>query len=276
MPFNEAQSQAVCHGKGPMMVLAGPGSGKTTVIVGRVKHLVETLKVNPANILVITFTRAAAREMEERYLALGQENGGGRVSFGTFHSVFFRILKLAYQYGGDNIVKEDQKVQFIREGMEKLKLDVEDEGEFIRGVLGEIGAVKGEMIPLDHYYAKNCSEEIFKALYQGYEERMRRLKLLDFDDMLVMCYQLFRERKDILSAWQRKYRYILIDEFQDINRIQYEVIRMMALPENNLFVVGDDDQSIYRFRGAKPELMLGFPKDYPEAKQVLLDRKSVV
>ena len=105
MPFNEAQSQAVCHGKGPMMVLAGPGSGKTTVIVGRVKHLVETLKVNPANILVITFTRAAAREMEERYLALGQENGGGRVSFGTFHSVFFRILKLAYQYGGDNIVK---------------------------------------------------------------------------------------------------------------------------------------------------------------------------
>lgn len=271
MPFNEAQSQAVCHGKGPMMVLAGPGSGKTTVIVGRVKHLVETLKVNPANILVITFTRAAAREMEERYLALGQENGGGRVSFGTFHSVFFRILKLAYQYGGDNIVKEDQKVQFIREGMEKLKLDVEDEGEFIRGVLGEIGAVKGEMIPLDHYYAKNCSEEIFKALYQCYEERMRCLKLLDFDDMLVMCYQLFRERKDILSAWQRKYRYILIDEFQDINRIQYEVIRMMALPENNLFVVGDDDQSIYRFRGAKPELMLGFPKDYPEAKQVLLD-----
>ncbi|MDO4327775.1 MAG: ATP-dependent helicase [Lachnospiraceae bacterium] len=271
MPFNEAQSQAVCHGKGPMMVLAGPGSGKTTVIVGRVRHLVEQQGVNPSNILVITFTRAAAREMEERYLACEQNSSGGRVSFGTFHSVFFRILKLAYQYGGENIVKEEQRIQFIRERMEKLSLDVEDEGEFIQSVLSEISAVKGEMMSLDHYYSKNCSEEIFKALYQAYEERLRQLGLLDFDDMLVMCYQLFQERKDILSAWQRKYQYILIDEFQDINRIQYEVMRMMALPENNLFVVGDDDQSIYRFRGAKPELMLGFPKDYPEAKQILLD-----
>lgn len=271
MPFNQAQSQAVSHGKGPMMVLAGPGSGKTTVIVGRVRHLVREQGVKPSNILVITFTRAAAREMEERYLALEEGKSGGRVSFGTFHSVFFRILKLAYQYDGSNIVKEEQKIQFIRQQMERLKLDVEDEGEFIQSILSEISGVKGEMLSLDHYYAKNCSEEIFKSLYQAYETQMRQLGLLDFDDMLVMCYQLFRERKDILSAWQKKYQYILIDEFQDINRIQYQVIRMMALPENNLFIVGDDDQSIYRFRGARPELMLGFPADYPEAKQVLLD-----
>lgn len=271
MPFNEAQSMAVGHNKGPMMVLAGPGSGKTTVIVGRVQNLVKKQGVNPSNILVITFTKAAAREMEERYLSLEQETSGGRVSFGTFHSVFFRILKLAYQYGGENIVREEQQVQFVRQQMEKLSLDVEDEGEFIHSILSEISEVKGEMIPLDHYYSKNCSEEIFKSLYQSYEEQMRRQRLLDFDDMLVMCYQLLRERKDILSAWQRKYRYILIDEFQDINRIQYEVVRMMALPENNLFIVGDDDQSIYRFRGAKPELMLGFTKDYPQAKQVLLN-----
>lgn len=270
MPFNEAQSQAVCHGKGPMMVLAGPGSGKTTVIIGRVKNLIREQGVNPSNILVITFTRAAAREMEERYLA-GGGAAGGRVSFGTFHSVFFRILKLAYRYDGSNIVREEQKEKFIREQMERLSLEVEDEGEFIRSVLSEISLVKGEMMSLDHYYAKNCSEEIFKSLYQNYEERMRRQGLLDFDDMLVMCYQLFKERKDILSAWQKKYRYILIDEFQDINRIQYEVMKMMALPENNLFIVGDDDQSIYRFRGAKPELMLGFPKDYPQAGQILLD-----
>lgn len=271
MPFNEAQSMAVRHNKGPMMVLAGPGSGKTTVIVGRIQNLVEKQGVNPSNILVITFTKAAAKEMEERYLALEQESSGGRVSFGTFHSVFFRVLKLAYQYDGANIVREEQKVQFIREEMGKLSLDVEDEKEFIHSILGEISAVKGEMIPLDHYYSKNCSEEIFKSLYKSYEEQMRRQGLLDFDDMLVMCCQLFRERKDILSAWQRKYQYILIDEFQDINRIQYEVVRMMALPENNLFIVGDDDQSIYRFRGAKPELMLGFMKDYPQAKQILLD-----
>ncbi len=271
MPFNEAQTRAVRHGKGPMMVLAGPGSGKTTVIVGRVRNLVENLGVSPSNILVITFTRAAAREMEERYLAYDKEQQSGRVSFGTFHSVFFRILKLAYQYDGGNIVREEQQAQFIREEMGRLSLDVEDEGEFIRSILSEISMVKGEMIPLEHYYAKNCSEEIFKQLYGNYQQEMGRRGLLDFDDMLVMCYRLFRERKDILSAWQRKYRYILIDEFQDINRIQYEVVKMMALPENNLFIVGDDDQSIYRFRGAKPELMLGFPKDYPQCSQVLLD-----
>ena len=238
MPFNEAQSRAVRHGKGPMMVLAGPGSGKTTVIVGRVRNLVENQGVSPSNILVITFTRAAAREMEERYLAYDMEQTGGRVSFGTFHSVFFRILKLAYQYDGGNIVREEQQVQFIREEMGRLSLDVEDEGEFIRSILSEISMVKGEMIPLEHYYAKNCSEEIFKQLYENYQQEMGRRGLLDFDDMLVMCYRLFRERKDILSAWQRKYQYILIDEFQDINRIQYEVVKMMALPGKQFVYCG--------------------------------------
>ena len=271
MPFNEAQTMAVQHGKGPMMVLAGPGSGKTTVIVGRVRNLVENLKVSPSSILVITFTRAAAREMEERYLALEQENSSGRVSFGTFHSVFFRILKLAYRYSGENIVREEQQTEFLRREIARLSLEVEDEGEFIRTVLGEISEVKGEMISLEHYYAKSCSGEIFKQLYEAYERSLRQLNLLDFDDMLTMCYELFRERKDILSAWQRKYPYILIDEFQDINRIQYEVVKLMALPGNNLFIVGDDDQSIYRFRGARPEIMLGFFKDYPQAKQVFLD-----
>lgn len=271
MPLSEAQTLAVEHGKGPMMVLAGPGSGKTTVIVGRVRHLVENLHVPPSSILVITFTRAAAREMEERYLALESENHSGRVSFGTFHSVFFRILKLAYRYSGENIVREEQQTEFLRREVARLSLEVEDEGEFIRTVLGEISEVKGGMISLEHYYAKSCSGEIFKQLFEAYERSLRQLNLLDFDDMLTMCYELFRERKDILSAWQRKYPYILIDEFQDINRIQYEVVKMMALPGNHLFIVGDDDQSIYRFRGAKPELMLGFFKDYPEAKQILLD-----
>ena len=203
MPFNEAQTMAVQHGKGPMMVLAGPGSGKTTVIVGRVRNLVENLKVSPSSILVITFTRAAAREMEERYLALEQENSSGRVSFGTFHSVFFRILKLAYRYSGENIVREEQQTEFLRREIARLSLEVEDEGEFIRTVLGEISEVKGEMISLEHYYAKSCSGEIFKQLYEAYERSLRQLNLLDFDDMLTMCYEWFRERKDILSAWQK-------------------------------------------------------------------------
>ena len=158
----------------------------------------------------------------------------------------------------------------MRELVDRYRIDVEDEGEFISSILSEISMVKGEMMSLEHYYSKNCSEEIFKKLYEGYNRGLESRGLLDFDDMLVMCYQLFDQRKDILAAWQRRYRFILIDEFQDINRVQYEIVKMLAAPENNLFIVGDDDQSIYRFRGAKPEIMLGFEKDYPTAKRTLL------
>lgn len=269
MAFHEAQLQAIRHKDGPMMVLAGPGSGKTTVITHRVKYLVENHDVNPGNILVITFTRAAADEMQQRFQAL-MEGRRMAVSFGTFHAVFFRILKYAYRYDATCIIREEQRVQIIRELIARHHVDVEDENEFIASILSEISSVKGEMMDLEHYYAKNCSEEIFKKLYKGYEEKLIQQGLLDFDDMLVMCYELFRQRKDILQAWQQKYRYILVDEFQDINRVQYEIVRMLAAPEDNLFIVGDDDQSIYRFRGAKPEIMLGFLQDYPQAVQTLL------
>lgn len=269
MAFHKSQLQAIHHFEGPMMVLAGPGSGKTTVITHRVKYLVEHYGAEPGSILVITFTRAAAEEMKERFQKL-MEGRRLPVSFGTFHAVFFSILKHAYRYDASNIVREEQRIRIMRELIDKYHIDVEDETEFTASILLEISMVKGEMMSLDHYYAKNCSEEIFKKLYQGYEQGLLSQGLLDFDDMLVMCYQLFTERKDILSAWQRKYRFILIDEFQDINRVQYEIVRMLAAPEDNLFIVGDDDQSIYRFRGAKPEIMLGFGKDYPRAKQTLL------
>ena len=252
-----------------MLVLAGPGSGKTTVITHRIRHLVEEHGVEPGSILVITFTKAAAQEMKQRFQVL---MGGKRypVSFGTFHAIFFGILKHAYHYDVSNIIREEQRMRIIRELMERYHVDVEDEAEFAGSILAEISMVKGEMLNLEHYYAKNCSEELFKKLYQGYMDVLVRQRLLDFDDMLVMCYELFSQRKDILAAWQQKYQYILVDEFQDINRVQYEIVRMMAAPEENLFIVGDDDQSIYRFRGAKPEIMLGFMKDYPQAKQTLL------
>ena len=269
MTFHESQTKAIRHFKGPMMVLAGPGSGKTTVITHRVKCLVEEYGVEPGSILVITFTRAAAQEMKQRFEAL-MEGAGRTVSFGTFHAVFFAILKRAYRYDASNIVREEQRIQIIRGLIDKFRMDVEDEAEFTSSVLSEISMVKGEMMSLDYYYSKNCSEEMFKKLYQGYEEALAGKGLIDFEDMLVMCYELFHQRKDILAAWQQKYRYILIDEFQDINQVQYEVVKMLAAPENNLFIVGDDDQSIYRFRGAKPEIMLGFENDYPGAKRVLL------
>ena len=272
MNFNKAQKTALSHRDGPMMVLAGPGSGKTTVITHRIKKLLEQ-GVNPSGILVITFTKAAATEMKERFLRLAgkeYENGDGKVTFGTFHSVFYQILKMAYRFPAGSVLGEEEKRDFFKEYLEKSDLEVEDEGEFISSVINEISYAKGNRIDLTYYYSQNCPEEWFKKLYGGYENMLRSTGKLDFDDMLVMCHELFTERKDILVAWQRKYRYILVDEFQDINRIQYEIVRMLALPENNLFIVGDDDQSIYRFRGAKPEIMLGFVKDYPDAKQVLL------
>lgn len=270
MSFNQSQTEAIGHVTGPMMVLAGPGSGKTTVITERTKNLVLDHGVDPSRILVITFTKAAAMEMKERFLRLM----GGRkspITFGTFHAVFFQILKYAYGFHSGNIAREEQRQQFMREIVQGLHLEYEDENEFIGELLGEVGMVKNTGIPLEHYYPKNCAKEIFEKVYQSYDYKMRSKRLIDFDDMLVYCYELFDQRKDILSAWQRKFEYILIDEFQDINKIQFDIIKMLALPENNLFIVGDDDQSIYRFRGAKPELMLGFEKSYPNAKRVLLD-----
>lgn len=270
MNYNKSQQQAIRHKDGPMLVLAGPGSGKTAVITQRTKQLIEYENIDPSNILVITFTRAAAQEMKQRFLAAtGEERT--KVTFGTFHAIFFMVLKLEYHFDSGNIISEEQRYQFMREILSYHHLEYRDEGEFIGDVLTEISRVKNEQIPLEHFYSSSCGEEVFRKIYREYDERLKRNRLIDFDDMLTYTYELFSQRKDILSAWQKKYRYILIDEFQDINLIQWKIMCMLAAPENNLFVVGDDDQSIYRFRGSKPEIMLGFQKIYPQAKIVNLE-----
>ncbi len=268
--FNHQQRMAVEHVDHPCLVLAGPGSGKTTVITHRTKKLIEEEGISPSNILVITFTRAAAMEMQQRFLQL---MGGKRlpVSFGTFHAVYFQILKYAYNYRAENIIREEKKYEILRNIVHKTELDISDENEFVANLISEISNVKGEMLDVAYYYSKNCPEEVFKKIFREYNDTLIRANLIDFDDMLVMCYELLTKRKDILKLWQDKYRYILIDEFQDINRVQYEVIRLLAKPQDNLFIVGDDDQSIYRFRGARPEIMLNFEKDYPETKKIILD-----
>lgn len=274
MNINEAQVKAIHHKNGPMLVLAGPGSGKTLVITRRTQNLIEEYGVNPSNILVITFTKATATEMKERFYRLTGGQGKG-VNFGTFHAVYFTILKYAYHFTSSNIIRDDQKKQYFKEIIQQLQLEsqleLEDESEFISGVSSEISFVKGERMDINYYYSINCSEEIFTQIYQSYEAKLRNANLIDFDDMLVLCYELLKERSDILAMWQKKFQYILIDEFQDINQVQYDIIRLLALPKNNLFIVGDDDQSIYRFRGAKPEIMLNFDKDYPTCKKILLD-----
>lgn len=269
MEYNEAQKKAVEHAQGPMMVLAGPGSGKTAVITGRTCRLVER-GIPAENILVVTFTRAAAAEMKERFLKrMGQRTS--RVTFGTFHGVFYGILKHAYRLSGQNILSEEQKQRILRELVHTFCRDIDDEEELIAGLNREIGTVKNNQVELEHFYSTVCPEEIFRTIYGSYEEWKRKNRKLDFDDIMVRCFELFRTHPEILAMWQKKFQYILIDEFQDINPIQYDIVRMLAKPEDNLFIVGDDDQSIYRFRGARPEIMLHFPEDYPNAERVTLD-----
>lgn len=270
MAYNKSQIQAIAHGTGPCMVLAGPGSGKTAVIIQRTIDLIEKSHVKPENILVITFTKAAATEMKQRFLhRMGAGQSG--VTFGTFHGIFFTVLKYAYHYSAANIIGEEQRYALLRDVCHSMHLQYEDEAEFFPGVFAEISKVKNERIPLESYYSSLCGEEVFRDIFKAYQSRMQKNGLLDFDDMLVYTYELFTQRKDILAMWQQKFQYILIDEFQDINQLQYDIIRMLALPENNLFIVGDDDQSIYRFRGSKPEIMLHFGEDYKKAKKVVLD-----
>lgn len=270
MSLNPSQVQAVIHKDGPCMVLAGPGSGKTLTITKRIEYLIGKHHVSPEEILVITFTKAASIEMKERFVRLcGQK--AGPVTFGTFHGIYYGILKWAYRMNASNILSEEQKYQLLKQVIGRMEIDIDDEKDFLQGIAGEIGNIKNNQIPLAEYESLNCSEEVFREIFEQYEKERRRLKKIDFDDMLVLVYELFKKRPDILSMWQRKFRYILIDEFQDINQVQYDVIRMLAAPENNLFIVGDDDQSIYRFRGARPDIMLGFKKDYPDTKEILLD-----
>lgn len=270
MGLSESQSRAVAHRCGPCMCLAGPGSGKTTVITQRTKYLIETCKVMPQEILVITFTKAAALEMRERFYAL---MGGKKlpVTFGTFHAVFFSILRQAYHFTAGNILKEEQKYQYLKEITGKLKMEIEDESEFLASLTSEISLVKNEKIPLEHYYSNSCPEEIFRDIFRDYQAKVMESGRLDFDDILVYTYELLKAREDIRSAWQKRFCYILIDEFQDVNQLQYDTVKFLAAPENNLFIVGDDDQSIYRFRGAKPEIMLNFPKEFPDCEIITLE-----
>lgn len=257
------------HHEGPAMVLAGPGAGKTYVITNRVKTLLEEYDVPPEKILVVTFSKAAAVEMRERFEAITE---GRRlpVRFGTFHSVFFQILRAAYHYEPKDIVTPALKYRFMDEALQEIQYEVDDRREFLEDIEKEISRVKGEGIDIDCYYSVHCPEQVFRDLFKGYQQRLQRHRCLDFDDMVVYTYQLLKARKDILVRWQQQFSYILIDEFQDINHLQYETICMLAAPENNLFIVGDDDQSIYGFRGARPDIMLSFPRRFPEVDKIVL------
>ena len=343
--FNDSQEAAICHYKEPALVVAGPGSGKTLVITYRVKNLIENLNVKPEEILVVTFSRAASKEMQERFLRICStaDSRYSGVSFSTFHSFFFRILKLAYNYSAKNIITESQKFAILRDIVSQFNFDYENEADFFSGILSEISLVKNSLIGSDNFKvngssstvgnfetksnsletlnfeannnssrlfnletnssssetlnfeskssslelfnlktksnslktlnfeAKSIPTEMFSFVFGEYERILRLKNLIDFDDMTSLAYELLSKRDDILKFWQEKFKFILIDEFQDINLLQYETIKLIAGDLKNIFVVGDDDQSIYGFRGSDPAIMKKFLKDFKGAKRIFLN-----
>lgn len=269
--FNKSQIQAISHMDGPAMVLAGPGSGKTTVITHRIKNLIEKAEVRPENILVVTFTKAAAISMQKRFSTLMNGGKGQLVTFGTFHSVFYKILRKSRRYEATEILSERQKTDYIREIIGRYGISSNDISELSQNIINDIGNIKGNMLNAQEYEPSCCKKEDFIKVYNAYNLELKRDGKMDFDDILRECYLLLCENHTILEQWRELYKYILIDEFQDINRIQMNIIELLASPLNNIFVVGDDDQSIYGFRGARPEIMIEFKDYYPEAELIVLN-----
>ncbi len=274
MSLNHAQTEAVAHNKGPCMVLAGPGSGKTLTIAKRIEYLIMKHKVRPEEILVITFTKYAAWEMKNRTRSICGPSSYA-VTFGTFHGIYYGILKWAYRLNQSNLLSDEEKYRILREILPGIDWDQEpeadEEKDYLQELAIEIGNVKNNCMDIEEYESVKYTTEKFRKLYRTYEETKKKYRKIDFEDMLIQCRDLFMKRPDILKKWQKKFQYILVDEFQDVNQAQYDVVRMLAAPQDNLFVVGDDDQSVYGFRGAKPGIMMEFMKDYPKARQILLD-----
>ena len=267
---NAAQEESITHRDGPAMVLAGPGSGKTFVIVQRLKYLIEEYGADPSSILVITFTKAAAIEMQQRFLKI-TDSSYPEVSFGTFHSLFYNILrdhrKEAGFYNNIEIADELFKYKLVkdillnvlknsRENMNKLRLL--DENEIIKDITSEISRIKNAGLLPNSVSDSVPYKEHFEAIFTGYNAALKSFGKIDFDDMSLICAQLFENRKDIAEQYKSRFKYILIDEYQDINEMQQNNIEAILNDDKNLFVVGDDDQAIYGFRGAKPGIMMEF------------------
>lgn len=270
MRFNQSQSRAIDHFRGPSLVLAGPGSGKTAVITYRVKNLIEKYHIPPRQILVLTFSKAAAQEMEARFLSLQTDNvmEKGSPVFGTFHGFFFSILRSYEKSGQKKILSSAQKRMLLREEGMRLGITQEEES-FWETLEHEISQIKSDLS--SGFGSSVLSPDKFLRLFEAYEAALSADHLLDFDDILSRTLEFLSLRKDILSILQDQYSFFLIDEFQDVSQIQYSIMRLLAEKERNLFAVGDDDQSIYAFRGASAKIMKQFLLDYPEAERILLN-----
>lgn len=276
--LNQAQQIAVEHGEGPMLVLAGPGSGKTHVITSRISHLITSHHINPGNILVITFTREAAVNMQQRFQTV--QSKSCPVNFGTFHSCFYQILKRSGSQQVSSVLNDSEKTQMMIPLIKELKKEMGQtnypDNDFLQDEVKRcLSAISYYKNTLHYEKASAMLEEPYrshlKELLERYEKRRLQTGKMDFDDMLYQCLKYLREDNGSREKWQRIFQYILIDEFQDCNPMQYEILKMLGGKQANLFAVGDDDQSIYGFRGSCPDVMKQFTRDYPQCKKVLLN-----
>jgi len=273
--LDPAQDQAVKYTHGPLLILAGAGSGKTRVLTQRTAYMVKEKHIDPKTIMLVTFTTKAAKEMQDR---LGRQGNLSKqqiksIVSGTFHSIFYKILSFhdPVQWNGSKLIKWDwQREQIIKEAARKLEIDEKDFA--FDQALQQISYWKNTLSFYHSIKPKNQWEERVLFMYQFYEEQKKERGLFDFDDMLLGCYDFFSREPDILKQYQQRFRYFLIDEFQDINNVQYEIMKMLSYDTKNLCVVGDDDQSIYAFRGSNPEFILEFEQDFPNAKVVTLSQ----
>jgi len=275
--LNPAQRQAVQAIDGPVLVLAGPGSGKTRVLTHRVAYLIEQVGVDPFNILAVTFTNKAAREMKERLEALVGAGRAAALTIGTFHNVCVRILRRDSVHLGRErdfaIYDADDQQRLMRRVLKDLNLDEKQYPP--RAIQGRISSAKNELVSPQEYARYNRAsyyEEIVFRCYERYQALLREANALDFDDLLMETVRLLDQHPPILEKYQERYVYLMVDEYQDTNRAQYVLVKQLAAKRRNLFVVGDNDQSIYAWRGADIRNILQFEDDYPEAQVILLEQ----
>lgn len=269
--LNNEQKKAVEHLDGPCLVLAGPGSGKTRVIAHRIVNLVVEKNIPPTRILAISFTKVSSLDIKKKTIELSNDDRIKKVNFGTFHSIFFRILRRYDNIGLEDLISENDRYQLMKIILKQNKITNFSEDD-IGEVLSEISYVKNELMNAKKFKSSKFDSDVFENVYNSYENGKNKINKIDFDDMLIKTYEILFKNEEILNIIRRVFRYILIDEFQDINKVQFEIIKLIAHNKNNLFVVGDEDQSIYGFRGSRPDFMVGFSNYFENAKKIFLKK----
>lgn len=272
--LNEAQREAVTHGDGPLLIFAGAGSGKTRVLTMRIAHLISQRNISPRRILAVTFTNKAANEMRERIERLVGSMRARQMWVGTFHAICARILRESGRPVGVDpdfvVFDEDDQLSVVKEVLRML--DIDEKRFAPRSVLSFISRAKEKMVPPHLYTPVDYFTQIVGRVYPHYQERLQTCRALDFDDLLMKTVQLFEAHPEVLERYQRRFEHVLVDEFQDVNQVQYRMVKHLCALHRNLCVVGDDDQSIYSWRGADVGIILSFERDFPDARVVKLEQ----